>query len=92
MPKVVAIREFALEPGETEQIRDRLRATEGMYQQREPARGVSATALDLEGVRDFLPLGGKHRALDGTRVALAMLTSLASAPEWEPGTREKVGA
>ncbi|GAA2524022.1 3'-5' exonuclease [Streptomyces longisporus] len=37
---------------------------------------------DWEGVRDFLPLGGGHRALGDTCAALEMLTSLASAPEW----------
>ncbi|MFD7409244.1 3'-5' exonuclease [Streptomyces sp. NPDC059866] len=37
---------------------------------------------DWEGMRDFLPLGGGHRALEDTCAALEMLTSLASAPGW----------
>ncbi|MEU0389186.1 3'-5' exonuclease [Streptomyces chartreusis] len=37
---------------------------------------------DWEGVRNFLPLGGGHRALGDACAALEMLTSLASAPEW----------
>ncbi|MFD7282421.1 exonuclease domain-containing protein [Streptomyces sp. NPDC059862] len=37
---------------------------------------------DWEGMRDFLPLGGQHRALGDTCAALEVLTSLASAPEW----------
>ncbi|MBL1086853.1 3'-5' exonuclease [Streptomyces actinomycinicus] len=48
---------------------------------------------DWEGVRDFLPLGGRHRALGDACAALEMLTSLASAPEWVlERAQEKVSA
>ncbi|MFF2079122.1 hypothetical protein ACFVXG_30760 [Kitasatospora sp. NPDC058162] len=47
LSKIVAIRQFALEPGETEQVRERLRAAEGVYQRGGSARSVSAATLDL---------------------------------------------
>lgn len=48
---------------------------------------------DWEDMRDFLPLGGGHRALGDTCAALEMLTSLAAAPRWvTKRLGEKVGA
>ncbi|MFJ8351296.1 exonuclease domain-containing protein [Streptomyces sp. NPDC094153] len=46
-----------------------------------------------EGVREWLPLGGGHRALDDALAALDVLRQLASAPSWAlPKEREKVSA
>ncbi|MFI6658057.1 exonuclease domain-containing protein [Streptomyces sp. NPDC050523] len=46
-----------------------------------------------EGMRDFLPLNGGHRALGDTCAALDVLRSLASAPEWvQSRTEEKATA
>ncbi|MEU5046286.1 3'-5' exonuclease [Streptomyces griseorubiginosus] len=48
---------------------------------------------DWEGVCDFRPLGGVHRALGDACAALEMLTSLVSAPEWVlERTQERVRA
>ncbi|MGW0877059.1 hypothetical protein ACWD3Z_42345 [Streptomyces sp. NPDC002740] len=47
LSKFVAIRQFALEPGETEQVRERLGVAAGVYQQGGSARVVSAATLDL---------------------------------------------
>lgn len=44
---------------------------------------------DWEGLRDYLPLDGGHRALGDTCAALDVLRSLASAPESVQGRAEE---
>ncbi|MEV5348967.1 3'-5' exonuclease [Streptomyces achromogenes] len=43
---------------------------------------VMEARSDWEGVRDWLPLGGRHRALGDTLAALDILRQLATAPPW----------